>query len=86
VINSPQPYLHYKKHKIKYAGFKGSTGQPVLSKRKNSKNYGIKGNPDRGKKTVDKHYSGNVNGKIKSSHANIGKGNPNGRGNGKGKH
>jgi hypothetical protein len=86
VINSPQPYLHYKEHKIKYAGFKGRTGQPVLSKRKNSKNYEIKGSPNQGKKGGDKHYGSNGNGKIKSSRANIGKGNSNGHGNGKGKH
>jgi hypothetical protein len=80
VINSPQPYLHYKEHKIKYAGFKGRSGQPVLLKRKSSKNYEIKGNPNGGKKGVDKHYGGNGNGKIKSYHANIGKGNSNGKG------
>lgn len=82
VINSPKPYLHYKEHKIKYAGFKGRSGQPVISKSKNPKYYVVKGHPNQGEKGGEKYYGSNGKGKIKSSNANMGKGN----GKGKGKH
>jgi hypothetical protein len=86
VINSPQPYLHYKEHKIKYAGYKGRGGQPIILKSNNPKYYVVKGHPNHGGKVGEKYHGGNGNGKIKSSHAKVGKGNQKGYGKGKGKH
>lgn len=70
VINEPKPYLHFDKHKVKYASYKGAKGkQVVIRDSKDPKYFVVKGHP------------GNAKGHNKAAGGNKG----GGKGQGKGK-
>lgn len=89
VLNTPQPWLSYKTHKVKYARYKGyKAKQPAIRYSNNPKYFIVKGHP----KGVPPGQAKKVSSvKAKGSHG-TGKGNKQGKGNknnekkGKGKH
>lgn len=83
VVNSPKPYLHHNDYKVKYAKFKGKSGQAIISKSKNPKYFVVKGHPGKGFKQAG-YSPGNGKGKQKVQDNKMGRGNS--KGNGKGKH
>jgi len=60
VMNTPQPYLHFRDHKVKYAKYKDNHSQKAIIKSRDPKYYVVKGHPK-------------YNGRGKEGNANVGK-------------